>query len=260
MTYDMITPLYKRLPEGWEDFFELPDVRTILEHIQRKLNERDENIVPNPKDVFNAFRYCDYNTTKVVIWGQDPYYSTWVRNGKRVPTAVGLSFSTAPDNPKISPSLANIFAEINRSYACLDESAKSKMAHPTFTIPTHGDLRGWAYQGVLLLNKALTTIEGEAEAHMGSFNPWEGFIVEVLKFLKKKNPIHVLWGRKAAAIRDLGVLPSNAPILEASHPSPLSATKTDNPFMGCDHFVKINICLRKRQRDGEGYGEIDWQV
>ena len=41
-------------------------------------------------------------------------------------------------------------------------------------------------------------------------------------------------------------------ILEASHPSPLSAYKG---FFGCKHFSKINEILKQK-----GVSEIDWQL
>ena len=74
-----------------------------------------------------------FNSTKVVVIGQDPYHG--------VGQAHGLSFSV-PKGIKPPPSLKNIFKELH--------------ADLNFKIPNHGDLTNWTKQGVLLLNATLT--------------------------------------------------------------------------------------------------------
>lgn len=262
MAYDILNPLFSDIPEGWEEFFSMGDVRDILNDIQTHLSKETRTIVPLPEDVFNVFRYCSPSFVKVIIWGQDPYYTTWTQGGKKIPVATGMSFSISRKNSSIPPSLQNIYKEIERSYTNLTDIQRNKFKFKTFEIPEHGDLRNWVKQGVFLLNKSLTTVEGIPEAHLGNFNPWEGFIVEVLKYLKKFNPIHVFWGKKAESIKELGVLRADTPILASSHPSPKSAHIS---FFGNDHFVKINICLRKRwndasEEDKKYFHEIDWNL
>lgn len=174
-------------------------------------------IYPNMYNIFNALKYTDYYDVKVVILGQDPYH------GKG--QAHGLCFSVQ-DGVEFPPSLRNIFLELKDDLGV--------------EIPKSGNLTRWAQQGVLLLNTVLTVRENQAGSHQGK--GWEiltDCIIEKLN--ERKEPIiFVLWGNFAKSKKSKITNPQHF-ILEAAHPSPLSAY---NGFFGCHHFSKINEILK----------------
>lgn len=185
-------------------------------------------IYPNMYDIFNALKYTSYEDVKVVILGQDPYH------GKG--QAHGLCFSVQ-DGVPFPPSLKNIFLEIKND---LD-----------IEVPKSGNLSKWAHQGVLLLNTVLTVREGMAGSHQNK--GWEIFTDTVItKLNERKEPvIFVLWGNFAKSKKKLITNPNHI-ILEAAHPSPLSAY---NGFFGCKHFSKINSILKEKNQT-----LIDWKL
>ncbi len=192
-------------------------------------NEYESGTVfPSMFDIFNALKYTAYNDVKVVIIGQDPYYG--------INQAHGLCFSVKPGVRK-PPSLVNIFKELNSDLGV--------------QMPENGYLVPWAKQGVLLLNTILTVREGKPMSHKGY--GWETFTDEVLKALnrREKPVIFLLWGTPA---KNKGNLITNKRhfVLEAPHPSPLSAYYG---FFGCKHFSKANDILKSLNEK-----PIDWQI
>ena len=158
-------------------------------------------------------------STKVVIIGQDPYHG----EGQ----AQGLAFSVESDRA-IPPSLVNIFKEI-----------KSDM---NIEPPIHGDLSNWSRQGVLLLNSVLTVAKGNPASHAG--RGWEGFTDKIIEILNKRDGlVFLLWGAHAQK-KGLTIDRRRHLVLEAPHPSPLSAHRG---FFGCKHFSKTNKFLRERR-------------
>lgn len=185
-------------------------------------------IFPDMYDIFNALKYTPYNNVKAVIIGQDPYHG----EGQ----AHGLCFSVREGIEK-PPSLKNIFRELH------DDTG--------FTEPENGTLTKWAEDGVLLLNAVLTVREGQANSHQGK--GWEIFTDTVISHLNKREKpmVFILWGRNARNKKNLITNPAHK-ILEAAHPSPLSAY---NGFFGCRHFSKANEFLKSN-----GIEEINWQI
>lgn len=185
-------------------------------------------IFPDMYDIFNALKYTPYNNVKAVIIGQDPYHG----EGQ----AHGLCFSVREGIEK-PPSLKNIFKELH------DDTG--------FTEPENGTLTKWAEDGVLLLNAVLTVREGQANSHQGK--GWEIFTDTVISHLNKREKpiVFILWGRNARNKKTLITNPAHK-ILEAAHPSPLSAY---NGFFGCRHFSKTNEFLK-----ANGIEEINWQI
>ncbi len=183
-------------------------------------------IYPSMYDIFNALKKTDFDDVKIVLLGQDPYHE----QGQ----AMGLSFSV-PKGQKIPPSLVNIYKEI---YSELGIAPK-----------THGDLTGWAEQGVLLLNTSLTVREHLANSHKGK--GWEQFTDAIIKRISdgKENVVFFLWGSIARS-KKLLIDKTKHLILECAHPSPLSAY---NGFFGCGHFKKANEYLISH-----GKTPIDW--
>lgn len=185
-------------------------------------------VYPPKQQVFSAFEACDLNDVKVVILGQDPYH----QRGQ----AHGMCFSVNPGVQK-PPSLQNIFKELNTDLGCY--------------IPDNGYLMPWAQQGVFLLNTVMTVEDSKPRSHAGK--GWETFTDHaIMKINEKREPVvFLLWGRDArnkAAMIDH----SRHLVLEAPHPSPLSA---HNGFFGCRHFSKANDFLVRT-----GRGPIDWQI
>ena len=187
-----------------------------------------KEIYPPKQQVFSAFHHCDYSDIKVVILGQDPYH----QKGQ----AHGLCFSVNP-GVKIPPSLLNMYKELQTEYG--------------YPIPNNGYLVPWAKQGVFLLNTVMTVEDSHPQSHAGM--GWEIFTDHVIqKINEKKEPVvFLLWGR-AARNKACMIDKTKHLVLEAAHPSPLSAY---NGFFGCNHFKKANEFLEKNNRKG-----IDWQI
>lgn len=189
---------------------------------------RTKKVYPDMYDIFNALKFTSYGDVKVVILGQDPYHG----EGQ----AHGLCFSVKK-GIEPPPSLKNIFKELNR-----DTGMKT---------PSHGELTSWANQGVLLLNTVLTVRAGEANSHKGM--GWEIFTDRVIQLLNdREDPIvFILWGANARRKKET-ITNTRHFVLEAAHPSPLSAY---NGFFGCGHFSKTNKILKSL-----GKTPIDWEI
>ena len=187
-----------------------------------------EKVFPPKEDLFSAFHLTPLNEVKVVIIGQDPYHN----EGQ----AHGCCFSVRP-GVEIPPSLQNIYKELESDCGCY--------------IPNNGYLESWAKQGVLLLNTVLTVKAHQANSHQGW--GWEQFTDAAIRALNlQKQPIvYLLWGRPAQQKKSMITNPKHL-VLEAPHPSPLSAYRG---FFGCKHFSKANAYLQKN-----GVKTIDWQI
>jgi uracil-DNA glycosylase len=186
-------------------------------------------IYPPEPLIFNAFNQTPFSKVKVIILGQDPYHGP--------NQAHGLAFSVQK-HVKFPPSLNNIFKELENDI-------------PGFVKPENGDLSHWAHQGVLLLNTTLTVEEGRAASHHK--RGWELFTDHVISKLseKKQDLIFLLWGKHAQSKKQL-IDTGKHYILEAAHPSPLSA---HSGFFGCRHFSKANQILKQN-----GQKPIDWML
>jgi uracil-DNA glycosylase len=185
-------------------------------------------IYPPGSQIFNALDSTPLSRVKAVILGQDPYHGPG--------QAHGLCFSVRP-GVRPPPSLVNIFTEI-----------RSDLGHP---VPDHGCLQAWADRGVLLLNAVLTVERGRAGAHQGQ--GWERFTDRVVEAVDRhcEHVVFLLWGGQARK-KGAGIDRSRHLVLEAPHPSPLSAHRG---FLGCRHFSKANAWLESR-----GVAPIDWRL
>ncbi len=189
---------------------------------------RTHVVFPPSGDIFNAFELTPLSEVKVVIIGQDPYHN--------VGQAHGLCFSVKPD-VDIPPSLVNIYKELQDDLGCY--------------IPNNGYLVKWARQGVLMLNTVLTVRAHQANSHRGI--GWEEFTNAAIKVLDKEDRpiVFILWGAPAQKKKEMLHNPRHL-ILEAPHPSPLSAYRG---FFGSRPFSKTNEFLEKN-----GLKPIDWQI
>lgn len=185
-----------------------------------------KTIYPPREDVFNALRYTSYSDVKAVIIGQDPYHG----EGQ----AHGLCFSVR-EGVEIPPSLMNIYKELNADLG--------------LPVPDSGYLKRWADEGVLLMNAVLTVEKDKANSHRKQ--GWEEFTdAVIMKLNEREEPVvFLLWGNNAKAKADL-ITNNNHLILEAAHPSPLSASRG---FFGCRHFSKCNRYLEAWGKEG-----INW--
>ncbi len=185
-----------------------------------------------PAEVFRALRLTSPDDVKVVIVGQDPYHG----DDKGHPQAHGLAFSV-PSPVRPPPSLRNIFKEIAAEFG--------------FAMPAHGCLDAWARQGVLLLNTVLTVEQGKAASH--AKRGWEACTDTLIRELAHRHEhlVFMLWGAHAQAKRALLETRPHG-VLEAPHPSPLSAHRG---FLGCGHFRLANEYLV-----ANGRAPIDWRL
>jgi uracil-DNA glycosylase len=218
------------LPASWvevlADEFRKPYFHKLMKFVVEQRHQH--TVFPPENDVFAAFQLTPYPDVKVLLLGQDPYHD----DGQ----AHGLCFSVRPGQTP-PPSLRNIFKELHDDVGC--------------KVPNNGYLVPWAEQGVMLLNAVLTVEAHKAASHKDK--GWETFTDAVIhKLNERAEPVvFALWGAYARKKADFIDTRRHA-IVEAAHPSPLSA---NNGFFGSRPFSKINAALRKY-----GHSDIDWQI
>jgi uracil-DNA glycosylase len=212
------------LLENSHDWLKIIDPDILLQ-TEKKFNaillhakHHNQLVFPEYHDLFSLFNNCSINNIKVVILGQDPYHNKNQANG--------IAFSI--NGTKIPPSLRNIFKE------CGKQNINS------------GNLINWVNQGVFLLNCTLSVIENKPNSHLPIWKDFTDHIINIIQQLNK-NIIFCLWGNFAIQKTPL-INPNNNIILQSSHPSPLSATKTNTPFIGSNVFNKINTILNDQNQ------------
>ena len=218
------------ITNDWADYlkeeYKKPYYRKLYQKVMDEYHTK--LIFPPADDIFNAFHFTPLDRVKVVILGQDPYHN----DGQ----AHGLCFSVKPE-VEVPPSLVNIYQELHDDCGCY--------------IPNNGYLEKWAKQGVLMLNTVLTVRAHQANSHKGI--GWEEFTDAAIRILNKidRPMVFLLWGRPAQMKKSMLNNPKHL-ILEAPHPSPLSAYRG---FFGCHHFSQTNEFLIQH-----GIEPIDWQI
>jgi uracil-DNA glycosylase len=200
---------------NWIDIINKEKTKLYWSFLTTQVDEAYKNniVYPNHDNIFACFNYFNWQDTKVVILGQDPYF--------RPNQANGLSFSVN-DNVSLPRSLINILKELQTDLGINR---------------TNGNLKDWAQQGVLLLNNTLTVNAEQPNSH--THFGWDQFTDEIIKFLDVNVPnvIFVLLGNFAKSKR---ALIHHGLIVETSHPSPLSAHMG---FFGSKIFSKVNKIL-----------------
>ncbi len=213
---------FEQMHSSWQSA--LADQRQMLSEIEQRVSN-DPNITPELALVMRAFEQ-PLDQVRVLIVGQDPY-----------PTpghAIGLSFAVAHGVAPLPRSLQNIMRELR------DDLGKS--------VSTQGDLSRWVTQGVLLLNRHLTTSTGQTAGHFDL--DWAKFTdaaISALNRARGNRTVAILWGNEAISLKDK--LP-DLQVITSAHPSPLSARKG---FFGSKPFSRANEALRF-----VGEAEIDW--
>ena len=220
-----------RLESSWKQVllkeFEKDYMKKLKVFLMEEMKQ-NKRIYPKPSEYFEALNLTAFDKVKVVILGQDPYHGFG--------QAHGLCFSVRPEI-SVPPSLINIYKELNQDLGIKTAS--------------HGFLKAWAEQGVLLLNNTLTVLAGKPGSHKDK--GWEIFTDKIIQILneQKEHLVFLLWGRFAGEKGSI-VDDSKHCVLKAPHPSPYSA---DRGFFGCRHFSKSNEYLKSK-----GLKEIDWSA
>ena len=208
------------------DYVNFDELKKVITYLNSEVNNGLE-IFPKEDMLFNAYNLCALSDVKVVIFGQDPY----PKKGQ----ADGLSFSSSFDN-EIPKSLVNIFKEIESDLGIINTSP---------------ELKNWAHQGVLLLNRYLSVEEGKPQSH--SSIGWDNLTIATIKLLndKRQNIVYLLWGNESKKLAEFINDEKNL-VLKSPHPSPLSAYRG---FLGCKHFSKANNYLKSYNKE-----PINWST
>ena len=217
-----------RIDESWravlQPEFDKPYFEILTSFVRHAYNTT--TCYPPARLIFHAFDACPFDKVHVVILGQDPYHEPG--------QAEGWAFSV-PEGVRVPPSLENIYKELNRD-----------LGKP---FPSSGHLESWVEQGVLLLNATLTVEAHRAGSHQNK--GWEELTDAAIMALndRREHLVFMLWGsyaqRKGQFINRRRHL-----VLEAPHPSPLSAYRG---FIGCGHFSAANNYLQQH-----GQPLINW--
>ena len=237
----------------WKEFFDLIEQKIYFSNMEKILSSyltsSKLEILPKAELVFNAFNILSPEKIRVVVIGQDPYPSMQLVNGKSVPDATGLSFSTPINHPK-PESLKHIYENMLH-YGHIK------------SIPHTGNLSSLAVQGFFFINSALTTYHTKRNVHR---DLWKSFTEDLLNYLNNKfqNIVFLIWGADAHRACKKILDPKRHCIITSSHPSPLGYTKTFNgneygkfkdegnrknvvypSFQSIDHFGRVNDYLTK---------------
>ena len=223
-------PGVERIAPGWrslvDEFAASAAGCSVREHLAGRQAAGATVYPPQP---LRALQLTPPEAVRVVILGQDPYHGPGQANGLAFDVGAGV---------KTPPSLRNILKELARDHGRPPQPA--------------GLLEHWARQGVLLLNTSLTVEAGQAASHakLG----WQALTHRIFKTLaESERPLaFLLWGGHAQAMRPPAA-PARHLWLTANHPSPLSALRPPEPFIGCGHFRRANAFFQ-----AQGGAPIDW--
>lgn len=224
--------MHEKLEEEWKVALASILRTSIMQSLQGFLaaeKKAGKVIYPPEQEIFQAFSMTPLSQVKVVVLGQDPYHG--------VGQAHGLCFSVRHGTP-LPPSLKNIYREIQSDIG-IEPSKQGELTH-------------WAKQGVFLLNSVLTVEAGLAASHKKQ--GWEDFTDEVIAVLNQQceHLVFLLWGSYAQKKGKM-IDTSRHLVLQAAHPSPLSANR--GGWFGCRHFSKTNHYL-----EANGKTPIDWSL
>lgn len=219
-----LSPEWQALVRPW---LHSPAGQQVVAHVQQR---QREGAVVYPATPFRALALTPLNEVRVLILGQDPYHGPG--------QAQGLAFSV-PVGQKLPPSLRNIYKELQRDLGLAPAAS--------------GELGRWAAQGVLLLNTSFTVEDGAAGSHakLHKGGGWESLSDALISAVAADAApkVFMLWGAHAQA--KLELIRAAGPqhlLLCANHPSPLSATRGPEPFIGCGHFSRANAFLTQHGR------------
>lgn len=202
--------LFDQLHSDWK--LVLSKHKVLIDQIEERLLNID--CVPEFENVFRSLSRS-IESSRVVIFGQDPYPSKGHANG--------LAFSVNKSVSPLPPSLRNIFAEL---------------ATDVGVERLDGDLTDWFNQGVLLINRVLSTEVGASLAH--SDFGWEEVTQSIARELGKREVVAILWGKNAEELSSFFAAERR---IQSVHPSPLSAYRGffgSKPFSRCNQILLSN--------------------
>jgi uracil-DNA glycosylase len=230
-----IRALLDRAPQSWHGLIEAwrdsAAGQRLIDFIQAR---QAAGATIYPSQVFRALQLTARSEVRVVILGQDPYHGPGQANG--------LAFAV-PSAVQAPPSLRNIGVEIRRDFG--------------LGAPIKPDLACWAGQGVLLLNTCLSVEQAQPGSH--AKQGWEALTASIVELISAdpSRKVFMLWGAAAQAMAPAIERHGQRRhcLLQANHPSPLSARRPPQPFVGCGHFSSANRFLAQSDPDR---GAIDW--
>jgi uracil-DNA glycosylase len=221
---------------SWRDFVLAESEKEYFQRLAAFVSaeQQRQTVYPPADEIFTALNLCPLESVRVVIIGQDPYHGAG--------QAHGLAFSVK-SGVDIPPSLRNMLTELKKDVG--------------IRTPIHGNLEKWSRQGVMLLNTCLTVRKGEANSHQKQ--GWENFTDAAIKKLGtgERRLVFLLWG-KPAQTKSALINTKRHIVITCSHPSPLSAYKTSEPFLGSKCFSRCNAALAEIW--GDTYTPIDWNI
>ena len=203
---------FEQMHPSWQEA--LAGQRDLLAEIEASVST-DAAVAPALPLVMRAFEQ-PVDSVRVLLVGQDPY-----------PTpghAIGLSFAVSPEVSPLPRSLQNMVRELR------GDLGKE--------VSNGGDLQRWSKQGIMLLNRHLTTSSGTSAAHFAA--GWGRFTDAAIKVLNRargRKLVAILWGNEAIALQRLL---TDVQVVSSAHPSPLSARRG---FFGSKPFSKTNDAL-----------------
>ena len=215
MFFEQMHPSWQQALAGQHD---------LLDQIEANVST-DAAVAPAMPMVMRAFEQ-DIDLVRVLLVGQDPYPGPG--------HAIGLSFAVAPEVSPLPRSLQNMMRELR------DDLGKD--------VSNGGDLQRWSSQGVMLLNRHLTTSSGTSAAHFDA--GWARFTdaaISVLNRARGRKLVAILWGNEAIGLQRLL---ADVQVVSSAHPSPLSARRG---FFGSKPYSKTNEALKF-----VGEQPIDW--
>ncbi len=218
---------YAPLSLAWREFLQSEFKKPYFLEIEKRYLEAlksPKTIFPKSSNLFHALNLTPPSAVKIILLGQDPYHSTYLKKEQELPVAMGLSFSVEKNAP-IPPSLKNIFKELH--------------ANLGVPVPCCGDLSAWAKRGMLLLNAILSVEKNQAASH--KHIGWETFSDQILmRLFKTTAPLIVVLLGKVAQKKIALIPPNKHIIITAPHPSPLS-----RGFLGSGVFSSVQKAYRE---------------
>ena len=194
----------------------LPEPQEALRKVAMRREEA--TVYPRTGLELAAMAATPFEDVRVVILGLDPY--------PNVDHATGLAFSVPLGVSPLPSGLTSI---------------RCALQHDNFDLPASGSLDGWAHQGVLLLNRALTVEMGEGgKPQTGRHLPiWREFTDSVIRAISDRpGPpvVFVLWGRDAQKAERL--IDPRHHVIKTWHPS--SRGKHKAAFQSYGTFEMVN--------------------
>ncbi len=225
---------YNTLLGDWVPYLQEPILdKVYMKSLMSFLHEeyKKRPVLPDKKDLFKTFIATPYSTVRVVIIGNNPY-----------PNIKGTGIPLANEFEKSGTTLS---PELNKVRECIE-----KNVYDGLDLNFDPTLEKWTDQGILMLNSALTTVQGNIKAHQGQ---WSKFIELLLKVLSanKAGICYLLLGPEAQEFKRY-INQANNHVFEYKHPSYSVKHKEE---WNCPYFNEINNVIKFQ--NGKEFC-IDW--